>query len=64
MSQLNYNVRICVSQVACDGNRVQGKDATCYHCRAKMQARTKPPKPLKGERTELTKGEMLQRGLC
>lgn len=63
MPQLNYNVRICISQVACDGNRVQGKDATCYHCKRRIAARARPTPPLKGERTELTKGEKYERGL-
>lgn len=63
MASFNYKQRICISQVACDGNRVQGKSDICYHCKNRMLSRTRPVPPLKGERTALTKDEMLQRGL-
>ena len=64
MAGIRYKSRLCTLQVACDGNILNGKDDVCYRCKERLAVRSRKPVPLKGERTELTRGEKQHRGLA
>lgn len=61
MTTLNMHLPVCASQIACDGARIRTGNTICYKCRDKMAKRNKPPPPLRGEHTELTRSERKER---
>lgn len=58
---INMQLPICQVQLACDGTIMRPGATVCSKCRDKQAKANKPPPPLRGDNTCITKAELKAR---